>query len=87
MGTGVFVGHVYRHYKGTLYGVLGLVRHTETQEMLVVYRRAELDKGNGYARPLDNFRGDVLTEEGLVPRFSLIGTWDFWKNNRSRGEA
>ncbi|MCA9340878.1 MAG: DUF1653 domain-containing protein, partial [Candidatus Saccharibacteria bacterium] len=27
----------YRHYKGNLYEVLGTARHSETEEMLVVY--------------------------------------------------
>ena len=28
----------YRHYKGNLYEVLGVARHSETEELLVVYR-------------------------------------------------
>lgn len=28
----------YRHFKGNLYEVLGLARHSETQEEMVVYR-------------------------------------------------
>ncbi|MDO5356795.1 MAG: DUF1653 domain-containing protein, partial [Conchiformibius sp.] len=29
---------IYRHYKGNLYEVLDLARHSETEEILVVYR-------------------------------------------------
>jgi hypothetical protein len=29
----------YRHYKGNEYTVLGVARHSETQEELVVYRQ------------------------------------------------
>ena len=29
---------IYRHYKGNLYEVLGVARHSETMEPMVVYR-------------------------------------------------
>ena len=29
---------LYRHYKGNLYEVLGIVTHSETEELLVLYR-------------------------------------------------
>lgn len=35
----------YRHYKGNEYTVIGVARHSETQEELVVYRQAYGDQG------------------------------------------
>ena len=35
----------YRHYKGNEYTVLGVARHSETLEELVVYRQEYGDRG------------------------------------------
>lgn len=44
----------YRHFKGNLYWVLGIARHSETEEPLVVYR-ALYGEGGLWARPLAMF--------------------------------
>lgn len=44
----------YRHFKGNLYWVLGVARHSETEEPLVVYR-ALYGEGGLWARPLAMF--------------------------------
>lgn len=46
----------YRHYKGRDYEVLGLARHSETEEWLVVYR------------PLYETHSDLATRENSDPR-------------------
>jgi hypothetical protein len=62
----------YRHYKGNLYEVLGVARHSETEEELVVYR-ALYGAGGLWVRPRAMFQGEVLVEGQAVPRFSLLG--------------
>lgn len=43
---------VYRHYKGSLYQVLGVARHSETEEWLVVYQALYGEQGY-WLRPLN----------------------------------
>ena len=51
----------YRHFKGGLYKVINFARHTETGEMLVIYR--EVSKDTIYARPYDMFNSKVDKEK------------------------
>ena len=44
---------VYKHYKGGLYRVLFLSKHTETNEVLVNYQSIHF--GSYYSRPLDEW--------------------------------
>lgn len=61
----------YRHYKGNLYEVIGLARHSETEEPLVVYRC--LSDGNSlWVRPLLMFLETVQVAGQDVPRFARI---------------
>lgn len=61
---------IYRHYKGNLYEVLGLARHSETEEWLVVYRALYGSYGL-WVRPLAAFTETVQTGNGAEPRFAL----------------
>ena len=51
-------GQLYRHFKGNLYRVLTVATHSETGEMLVIYKRDD-DEAGSYARPLDMFMSEV----------------------------
>ncbi|MBX3350658.1 MAG: DUF1653 domain-containing protein [Nitrospira sp.] len=62
---------VYRHYKGQQYEVLGVSRHSETEEEFVVYRALYGDRGL-WIRPLAMFTESVEKEDISVPRFSRI---------------
>ncbi len=62
---------IYRHYKGQLYEVLGVAQHSETEEVLVVYRALYGDYGL-WVRPLAMFAETVAAADGTrLPRFAL----------------
>ncbi len=61
----------YRHYKGHTYQVIGVAKHSETEEDVVVYR-ALYGEGGLWVRPLEMFREKVEIEGKSVPRFELI---------------
>ena len=62
---------IYQHYKGNLYQVIGLARHEETHEELVVYQVLYDDYGL-WVRPLNVFTGTVEVDGKEVPRFTFI---------------
>lgn len=62
----------YRHYKGPLYEVIGVARHSETEEPLVVYRALYGDHGL-WVRPLAMFTGTVEVDGRVRARFAPVG--------------
>ena len=62
----------YEHYKGGEYQVLGIAKHSETSEELVVYK-ALYDKGDLWVRPVKMFLEEVDVGGKKVPRFKYIG--------------
>ncbi|MBQ3489305.1 MAG: DUF1653 domain-containing protein [Clostridia bacterium] len=63
---------IYRHFKGNLYEVIGLAKHSETLEDMVVYR-ALYEEGEFWVRPLSLWLEQVEQNGEKVPRFSYIG--------------
>lgn len=61
----------YRHFKGGLYEVMGLAKHSETEEELVVYR-ALYGAGGLWVRPKVMFLDEVEWHGSRVPRFRLV---------------
>ena len=61
----------YRHFKGNEYEVLGMARHSETEEEMVVYR-ALYGEGGLWVRPAAMFRGSVTLDGREVPRFTRL---------------
>lgn len=61
----------YRHYKGKEYTVIGIARHSETQEEMVVYRQEYGDHGLG-VRPKAMFVETVEVNGQAVPRFQYL---------------
>ena len=60
---------IYRHFKGGTYEVIGVGRHSETEEPIVVYKNAG---GDIWLRPLDMFCQFVIHEGVQMQRFTLI---------------
>ena len=61
---------IWQHYKGGVYNVLLLGRHSETDEEMVVY---EDTKGEIWIRPSKMFLENVEVDGVLVPRFKKLG--------------
>lgn len=61
----------YRHYKGNEYTVLGVARHSETLEWLVVYR-PEYGERALWVRPLAMFVENVVIDGRHMPRFARL---------------
>lgn len=62
----------YKHYKGLYYEVLDLARHSETEELMVVYKALYGDEGT-WVRPYDMFVGEVEVDGVIIPRFEYMG--------------
>ena len=67
----VVIGGKYRHFKGKEYEVVGVAKHSETLEDMVVYRQLY---GNGglWVRPKDMFLDTVERDGKAFKRFTLV---------------
>jgi cupin 2 domain-containing protein len=61
----------YRHYKGNEYTVVGVARHSETLEEVVVYRQEYGDHGL-WVRPKQMFMESVNVNDQDIPRFAHV---------------
>ncbi len=61
----------FRHHKGGEYEVLGVVRHSETLEPMVLYRPLYQDSG-AWVRPHAMFFGEVEIDGRRQPRFARL---------------
>lgn len=62
----------YCHFKGNEYEVIGLARHSETQEEMVVYRALYGDFGL-WVRPVSMWNETVERDGKTFRRFTYIG--------------
>lgn len=69
--SGIQLGE-YKHYKGNRYQVIGVAKHSETQEEFVVYR-ALYDGFGLLVRPLTEFKEEIKVGDTTVPRFQYLG--------------
>lgn len=61
---------IYCHYKGKEYRVLGVAKHSETLEELVVYEALyENPESKFWVRPIKMFFEEVLVDGARQPRF------------------
>ncbi len=62
----------YRHYKGREYEIIGIGKHSETLEELVVYR-ALYGNHQLWIRPKDMFFEKILKDGKEILRFEYVG--------------
>ena len=62
----------YRHFKGNEYEVLGIARHSETEDEMVVYRALYGD-GGLWVRPAAMWNETVERDGKSLKRFTYIG--------------
>ena len=71
----ILTGKVYKHFKGGYVLVLGIAKHSDREENLVIYKG--LGNGKLYARPIESFCEMVTDSEGnSVPRLCLASESD-----------
>lgn len=63
---------LYRHFKGNEYQVIGTATHSETEEILVVYRPLYGDRAL-WVRPLAMFTETVERDGQVQARFAYVG--------------
>ncbi len=62
----------YRHFKGNEYEVIGIAKHSETQEEMVIYK-ALYDNGDYWVRPAKMWNETVERDGKTYVRFTYIG--------------
>lgn len=63
----------YQHYKGGMYKVHYLVRHSETLEWMVLYETLyENELGKFWIRPYKMFIENIEVDGKILPRFKFI---------------
>jgi len=64
---------IYRHYKGNLYRVVGVAKHSETLEDMVVYETMyDNPKGKLWVRPMKMFEETIEVQGQKMKRFTFI---------------
>ena len=65
---------IYQHYKGNKYEVIGIAKHSETLEDLVVYRALyDNNVSQLWVRPLKMFAEAIENDGKEIERFKYIG--------------
>ena len=64
---------LYKHYKGKIYEVVGIAKHSETLEDMVVYKATyQLEGENLWVRPLAMFMETIVVEGIELKRFEKL---------------
>jgi hypothetical protein len=62
----------YQHFKGNEYEVVGVAKHSETLEPMVVYRALYGD-GGLWVRPASMWNEVIERDGKIFPRFTYVG--------------
>lgn len=63
---------IYKHYKGKEYKVIGVAKHSETLEDLVLYEPMYESISKYWVRPKDMFLEEIKIDGKKVKRFEFI---------------
>jgi len=70
------IGAIYKHYKGHEYEVVGLARHSETLEEMVVYKALydspDFGENSLWVRPLKMFLENITVDGVELERFKKV---------------
>ena len=61
----------YMHFKGGMYEVIGIAKHSETLKEMVVYK-ALYGEGDIWVRPIEMWTEKVLKDGVYIPRFKKV---------------
>ena len=64
----ISVGKIYRHYKGNIYKIIALAKHSETSEDMIVYQNVK--KGDIWTRPKSMWN-EIVDDKNTL-RFTLL---------------
>jgi len=65
------VGETYKHFKGNIYKIIAIAKHSETMEDLVIYQQID-DVTKIWARPINMFNDTIIKENVSYKRFTKI---------------
>jgi len=63
----IIIGEIYKHYKGGLYQIMSIAKHTESLDRLIIYKC--LKSNNVWARPYGNFISNIYIDGYVTRRF------------------
>lgn len=63
----ISIGKTYKHYKGNIYKIIAIAKHSESDEEMIVYQNIE--KGDIWTRPKSMW--NEVVKDGVL-RFTLI---------------
>ena len=66
----ITIGKIYKHYKGNLYKIIALAKHSESGEDMIVYQNIE--KGDIWVRPKSMWNEVIELGRKKVLRFTLV---------------
>lgn len=69
------VGGIYKHFEGKVYKIVGVARHSETLEKMVVYEWIEGESDlpeKIWVRSYDMFLENVTKDGKTFPQFELL---------------
>lgn len=79
-------GQIYKHFKGNVYEIIAVAKHTESDERLVIYKSGA-ENATVYARPVEMFLSEVDHEKypdvEAKFRFTLLDGGDSCKETTS----